>query len=261
MIIGGNENALAIYNEIKSLKNNPGYQFIGFVSTNGVDRSLLKAPIEYFGKYNNLKSIIEKYNIEEIIIAIESSEHENLKKIINDLNAYNITIKVIPDMYDILTGSVKLSAIFGALLIEVNAHQMPVWQQNFKRFFDILSSLVALLLLSPVFLILAIIIKLTSKGTVFFKQERIGIKGKPFMIHKFRSMVTNAEKEGPQLSSSTDSRITSIGKFMRKSRLDEIPQFFNVLKGEMSLVGPRPERQFFIDKIIKKAPHYKHLQK
>ncbi len=261
LIIGGNENALAIYNEIKALKNNPGYQFIGFVSTNGVDRSLLEAPIKYFGKYDNLKSIIEKENIQEIIIAIESSEHENLKKIINDLNAYNVSIKVIPDMYDILTGSVKLSAIFGALLIEVNSHKMPVWQQNFKRFFDMASSIVALLLLSPVFLVLALIIKLTSKGSVFFKQERIGIKGKPFMIYKFRSMVTNAEKEGPQLSSSTDSRITGIGKFMRKSRLDEVPQFFNVLKGDMSLVGPRPERQFFIDKIMERAPHYKHLQK
>jgi len=261
LIIGGNENALAIYNEIIALKNNPGYQFIGFVSTNGVDRSLLEAPIEYFGKYENIKSIIEKYHIEEIIIAVESSEHENLKKIINDLNAYNVSIKVIPDMYDILTGSVKLSAIFGALLIEVNAHEMPIWQQNFKRFFDIGSSIVALIILSPVFIVLSIIIKLTSKGTIFFKQERIGIKGKPFMIYKFRSMVNNAEKEGPQLSSSTDSRITSIGKFMRKSRLDEVPQFYNVLKGEMSLVGPRPERQFFIDKIMEKAPHYKHLQK
>ena len=261
LIIGGNENALGIYNEIKALKNNPGYQFVGFVSTNGVDRSLLETPIEYFGKYDNVKSIIEKHNIEEIIIAIESSEHENLKKIINDLNSHNVTLKIIPDMYDILTGTVKMSAIFGALLIEVNAHQMPVWQQNFKRIFDVFSSLIALLILSPVFLLLSIIIKLTSKGTIYFKQERIGLKGKPFMIYKFRSMVSNAEKEGPQLSSSADSRITGIGKFMRKSRLDEIPQFYNVLKGEMSLVGPRPERQFFIDKIMEKAPHYKHLQK
>ncbi len=261
LIIGGNENALAIYNEIKALKNNPGYQFVGFVSTNGVDRALKKAPIKYFGKYNNLKKIIKKHKIEEIIIAIESSEHENLKKIINDLNAYNVNIKVIPDMYDILAGSVKISAIFGALLIEVNGHKMPVWQQNFKRFFDVIASVVALIILSPIFFILAILIKLTSKGDVFFKQERIGLKGKPFMIYKFRSMITDAEKKGPQLSSSSDSRITKVGKFMRKSRLDEIPQFVNVLKGEMSLVGPRPERLFFIEKITAQAPHYKHLQK
>lgn len=261
LIIGGNENALAIYNEISNLKKNPGHIFKGFVSTNGVDRALLKAPIEYFGKYADIRSIIETYNIEEIIIAIESSEHENLKKIINDLNEFDVIIKIIPDMYDILTGSVKLTAIFGALLIEINANKMPVWQQNFKRVIDIVASIFALILLSPIFIILSIIIKSTSKGTVFFKQERIGLKGHPFMIYKFRSMVCDAEKNGPQLSSSTDQRITKIGKFMRKSRLDEIPQFFNVLIGDMSLVGPRPERQYFIDKIVEKAPHYKHLQK
>lgn len=261
LIIGGNENALAIYNEISNLKKNPGHIFKGFLSTNGVDRALLKAPIEYFGKYGNIKTIIEEHNIEEIIIAIESSEHDNLKKIINDLNEFPVIIKIIPDMYDILTGSVKLTAIFGALLIEINANKMPVWQQNFKRVIDIFASIIALIILSPVFVILAIIIKSTSKGTIFFKQERIGIKGQPFMIYKFRSMFIDAEKDGPQLSSTSDQRITSIGKFMRKSRLDEIPQFFNVLIGDMSLVGPRPERQFFIDKIVKKAPHYKHLQK
>lgn len=261
LIIGGNENALAIYNEIINLKKNPGYLFKGFLSTNGVDRALLSAPIEYFGKYQNITQLIEEHNIEEIIIAIESSEHENLKKIINDLNQCNVTIKVIPDMYDILTGSVKLTAIFGALLIEINAHKMPIWQQNIKRFIDVFASIFALLILSPVFIVLAIIIKSTSKGTIFFKQERVGLKSKPFVIYKFRSMVSNAEKDGPQLSSHSDQRITGIGKFMRKSRLDEVPQFFNVLKGEMSLVGPRPERQYFIDKIVVKAPHYKHLQK
>lgn len=261
LIIGGNENALAIYNEIINLKKNSGHLFKGFLSTNGVDRALLSAPIDYFGKYQNIKAIIEKHEIEEIIIAIESSEHENLKKIINDLNEFDVAIKVIPDMYDILTGSVKLTAIFGALLIEINAQKMPIWQQNTKRFIDVVASLLALTILSPVFLILSIIIKTTSKGSIFFKQERIGLKSKPFMIYKFRSMVSNAEKDGPQLSSSSDERITRIGKFMRKSRLDEVPQFFNVLKGEMSLVGPRPERQYFIDQIVKKAPHYKHLQK
>ena len=261
LIIGGNEKALAIYNEIKSLKNNPGFLFKGFLSTNGVDRALLKTPITYFGKYANLSKVIDKENIEEIIIAIESSEHENLKRIINDLSEYDVLIKVIPDMYDILIGSVKMSSIFGTPLIEVNAQVMSVWQQNAKRLIDVVVSSIALLILSPVFLVLAIIIKSTSKGDVFFKQERIGLKGKPFMIYKFRSMVSDAEKNGPQLSSSNDSRITKIGRFMRKTRLDEIPQFYNVLKGDMSLVGPRPERQFFIEQIMEKAPHYKHLQK
>lgn len=261
LIVGGNEKALGIYNEIKSLRANPGYDFKGFVSTNGVDRALLDAPIEYFGKYEGIKQVIKENKIEEIIIAIETSEHENLNKIINDLSDCDVSIKLIPDTYNILTGSVKMTAIFGALLIEVNQEIMPQWQVTTKRIIDIAASIFALILLSPVFLLLAIFVKTSSKGPVFFKQERIGIHGKPFNIFKFRSMYVNSEKNGPQLSSSTDNRITSIGKFMRKSRLDEIPQFINVIIGEMTLVGPRPERQFYIDKIMERAPHYKHLQK
>jgi len=261
LIIGGDENALSIYDEITNLKNSPGYDFKGFVSTNGVDRSLLEAPITYYGKYEEVRTVIEKEQIEEVIIAIESSEHKNLKQIVDDLSDLNISIKLIPDMYDIMSGSVKMTSIFGALLIEVNRDRMPVWQQSVKRIFDVVSSLIALAVLVPVFIILSIIIKATSKGPIFYKQERIGIFGKPFMIFKFRSMVVDAEQGKPKLSSTNDSRITGVGKFIRKTRLDEIPQFYNVIKGDMSLVGPRPERQYFIDKIMEVAPHYKHLQK
>ncbi len=261
LILGGNENAVSIVNEISALKNSPGYQIKGFVSTNGVDKVMKDSSLEYFGGYENIKKVIADNNIEEVIIALESSEHEKINRIITDLSDANIGIKLIPDTYDILRGSVRMTSIFGALLIEVNREIMPVWQQSLKRIFDVIASLFALIILSPVFVILAFIIKIGSKGPVFFKQERIGIYGKPFYIYKFRSMVQNAEKEGPQLSSSNDSRITKIGRIMRKTRLDEVPQFYNVLKNDMSLVGPRPERQFYIDKIIKVAPHYKHLQK
>ena len=126
---------------------------------------------------------------------------------------------------------------------------------------DLSASIIALILLSPILIILSILVKTSSKGPIIFKQERIGIDGLPFYIYKFRSMYSDSEKNGPQLSSSSDSRITPIGRFLRKSRLDEVPQFFNVLKGDMAIVGPRPERQFYIDKIMEVAPHYKHLQK
>ena len=126
---------------------------------------------------------------------------------------------------------------------------------------DLFISIIAIIILSPVFVILTIFIKSGSKGEIIFKQERIGFKNEPFQIYKFRSMYADSEKNGPQLSSKYDSRITNIGRFMRKTRLDETPQFFNVIKGDMSLVGPRPERQYFINKIIDKAPHYKHLSK
>ncbi len=138
---------------------------------------------------------------------------------------------------------------------------MPTWQRFTKRVFDISFSLFVLCFLSPIYLITAIGVKLSSKGPILYSHERIGMHGKPFTIYKFRSMYANAENGRPQLSSVNDDRITPFGKFMRQFRLDEIPQFYNVLIGEMSVVGPRPERQFFIDQIIITAPHYRHLQK
>lgn len=138
---------------------------------------------------------------------------------------------------------------------------MPIWQANIKRLVDIFGSSVAIILLAPVYLITAIGVKFSSKGPIFYSHERIGRYGNPFMIYKFRSMKQNSEQNGPALSSDNDPRITKFGKFMRKSRLDELPQFYNVIIGDMSLVGPRPERQFFIDKIVEVAPHYIHLLK
>ena len=157
-------------------------------------------------------------------------------------------------------GNVKMNAIFHTPLITITYGKLLPVQQIIKRAFDILFSLLAMILLSPVYLITAITIYTTSKGPIFYKQERIGYKGKPFYMHKFRSMYTDAEKDGPRLSNGDkDSRITPFGRFMRKVRLDEIPQFYNVLKGTMSLVGYRPERQYFIDRITEKAPEYKLL--
>ncbi|MEY4111422.1 MAG: hypothetical protein RLZZ46_1778, partial [Bacteroidota bacterium] len=217
--------------------------------------------LPHLGEIQDIRRILSELDVEEIIIAIESSEHEYLKQIINDLEGFEVIIKVIPDIYDMLTGSVKMSSIFGAPLIEITHDLMPVWQKVLKRVFDIVVSFSVLILFSPVYLITAIIVVSTSKGPAIYRQERIGKHGKPFRILKFRSMYTDAERNGPALSSKTDSRITPFGNFMRKVRLDEIPQFYNVLIGEMSIVGPRPERQFFIDQITKVAPHYRHLHK
>jgi exopolysaccharide biosynthesis polyprenyl glycosylphosphotransferase len=160
-----------------------------------------------------------------------------------------------------MVGSVKMYNVFGAPLIDIFPQIIAPWEAILKRTLDIVFSFSVLILLSPMYLILAILVRLDSKGPVFFSQERIGQYGKPFKIFKFRTMVTDAEKHGPALSSDHDPRITRIGKFLRKTRLDEFPQFYNVLIGNMSLVGPRPERQFFIDQIVQVAPHYIHLQK
>ncbi|MBC7863631.1 MAG: sugar transferase, partial [Bacteroidia bacterium] len=199
--------------------------------------------------------------VEEVIIAIESFEHEYIGKVITLLESTDVIIKIIPDMYDILSGSVKMSSIFDAPLIEIKRDVMPSWQSSSKRFLDVMISIFVMSCFSWLYLILYIAVKMSSKGPAFYSHERIGFRGRPFRIIKFRSMVMDAEKNGPALSSTHDPRITRTGKFLRKSRLDELPQFYNVLIGEMSLVGPRPERKFFIEQISLKAPHYKLLHK
>lgn len=232
--------------------------FEGFVNINGNDFAL-KEKLPLLGNLNEVNDIIRKHEIQEVIIAVESNDHEKLKRIITSLAGHNIRISLIPDAYDILSGQVQMNSIFGALLFRVNENVMPEWQISTKRILDIGISLVALIVLLPLYLILAILVKTSSKGPIFFTQERIGLHQKPFKIIKFRTMYTDSEKSGPQLSSSNDARITKIGKFLRKTRLDEFPQFWNVLKGEMSLVGPRPERRFYIDQIAQHDPQYLYL--
>jgi len=259
LLIGGSDKAVEIYNEINQLPKGSN-RFIGFVNLNGVDKNL-EDRIPYLGHANDLEKVLREQEVEEVIIALESVEHDKLRSLISRIEGSDVVIKILPDMYDILAGSVKMTNLFGALLIEVNAESMPFWQQGIKRFIDVLFSGIATILLLPLFIILAIVVKLSSTGPIFFLQERIGLNGKTFRIIKYRTMYVDSEKAGPQLSSSEDPRITKVGRFLRKTRLDEFPQFINVLKGEMSLVGPRPERQFYIDKIVQIEPQFLHLTK
>ncbi|CAN5609673.1 undecaprenyl-phosphate glucose phosphotransferase [soil metagenome] len=261
MIIGSNQRAVNLYTEFQSDPISQGYLFEGFIHVDHNNGKFFKESLPHLGGLEDLTRIIDQYKIEEVIIAIESSEHEFIGRIINDLEDKDVIIKIMPDMYDILSGSVKMSSIFGSPLIIINPSLMPVWQQSVKRIIDIIVCLLFLIIVSPVYLITAFIIKVTSRGPIFFAQERIGLHGNPFTIFKFRSMFVGAENGTPMLSSTYDSRVTPFGRFMRKIRLDEIPQFYNVLIGDMSLVGPRPERQFFIDQIMIQAPHYRHLHK
>ncbi|MFN5090303.1 MAG: sugar transferase [Bacteroidota bacterium] len=263
IIIGGNSEALTLYEEIISQKRSYGYHFIGFLRSNKEKTSPLETKLKYLGNIKDLDSIIKEYQIEEVIIAIQTQEHNLLKQLITALFDFRpiLYVKIIPDMYDIMLGSVKMNQVFGTALIEINQEIMPPWQIAFKRVLDILVSFVSLLLLAPLFAYLSLKVKQSSIGPVFYRQERIGLRGVPFTILKFRSMYENAENSGPQLSKDEDNRCTPFGAIMRKWRLDELPQFWNVLIGEMSLVGPRPERKFYIDKIMEQAPHYRHLLK
>jgi len=261
IIIGGNEKAVEVYDEIMNQDVSTGNNIIGFVTVkNGNGYQLAKKSI-HLGYVDNIKEIIKENQVTEVIIALEYTEHNRIESILNQLIDTNVVIKTIPGMYEIFTGKVKMSAIFGTPLVEVSHNLMPPWQENLKQFTDIILSLFALIISSPLCLILIIGVKLSSKGPIFYKQERIGKTGKPFKIYKFRSMMVNAEVNGPELSSKNDSRITRFGRFMRKSRLDEIPNFYNVLRGDMSLVGPRPERKHFIDQIVQRAPQYIQLLK
>ncbi len=260
VLIGGNEEALNVYREMRDLRPSPGFRFVGYVSVNGKDM-LLEDELPWLGRMSHIEHIVNEKKIEEVIIAIESTEHKNLGSIISQLEGLNVRIKIIPDIYDMLSGSVKMTSIFGVPLVEINTEIMPSWQFFLKRLLDFSASIIAIILLAPVFLVLAILVKLSSPGPIIYRQERMGQHNEPFHIFKFRSMRMNAENNGPQLARIDDPRITPIGRFMRKLRLDELPQFFNVLRGEMSLVGPRPERKYYIEQIMKVAPHYRHLQK
>lgn len=261
VMVGSNGNATSIYNEIENQIKSPGNKFVGFVNAIEHSSYSLAKYMPHLGSYKQLKDVIAEYNVEEVIIAIEHSEHDTIEKIIAEIEDADVVIKIIPDMQDILLGAVKTTSIFHAPLIQIHPDLMPEWQQSLKRIIDIVASITCMIILLPVYIVVAIGVKLSSPGPVLYTQERIGIRGKPFKMHKFRSMYQNAETNGPQLSSKDDPRITHFGKFLRKVRLDEIPQFYTVLLGNMSLVGPRPERKYYIDQIISRAAHYRLLLK
>ncbi|MDP1727519.1 MAG: sugar transferase [Bacteroidota bacterium] len=262
IVVGNNQKSYQLVKELLDPRLTQGFMIQGFVSVNGDAKDhILRDLIPTLGNYKQLPALIEKYQVEEVIIGIESSKHLDINKVTNVLEDQKVILKIIPDIYDMMSGQVKMNNVIGTALIEINHDSMPQWQKLIKRFLDFFVSLLVLIIFLPVFAILSIAVKLSSEGPVLYRQIRIGFKGKPFHIYKFRTMYVNSENEGPQLSSANDNRITPVGRWLRKYRLDEIPQFFNVLTGEMSLVGPRPERKFFIDQIVPFAPHYKHLHR
>ena len=261
LIVGGSARAVNLYIEMASNIRTTGNQIIGFVRIDDRNDLQLKEYIPLLGSIEDIPRIIDENNIEEIILAIETSEHNKIQHILSALDYRNITVKAIPDMYDILSGSVKMSTVYSSPLVKISNGIMPAWQENVKRLIDVAFSTLALIIFTPFFPLVYFGIKTSSKGPIMYSQKRVGRFGKEFTIYKFRSMMPDAEPNGPALSSTNDPRITKFGQFMRRTHIDEIPQFFNVIKGDMSLVGPRPERQHYIDEIRRKAPHYIQLQR
>jgi exopolysaccharide biosynthesis polyprenyl glycosylphosphotransferase len=261
LLVGKDETALRIFRETEKSFRGAGYRYTGFISTGNNGKNGFFNSLPVLGHPESLEKIIEEKKIRLVVIALEKPEQQLLENIIERLSEKDVEIKILPDTLDILAGSVKTSNVFGAVLIELKTGLMPEWQQNIKQVLDITLAAAGVLLLSPLFLYAAIRVKLSSPGPVIFRQQRTGYKGRPFTLYKFRSMIVEAEKNGPALSSENDPRITPWGRTMRKWRIDELPQLWNILKGEMSLVGPRPERKFFIDQVVEKFPYYKYLLK
>lgn len=261
LIIGYNDKGKGV---LDSISNAPalGIDIEAFVAVRNENIGKEYQGIKVEGTTEQLNDIVQKYNAKEIIIALEKEDHDILVDVISKTEGKNLNLKIVPDLYEILSGQARTSQIYGIPLIDIMPELMPEWEKKLKRLMDIIVSLLILIISSPIILITAIGIKLDSEGPIFFKQERLGQNGKPFNVYKFRSMIKDAEKyTGPVWSTKDDPRVTRMGKLVRKVRIDEIPQMLNVLKGEMSLVGPRPERAYFVEKLSQEIPYYKRRLK
>lgn len=261
LIIGNQQKAKELFDAINTNNEKSGYRVCGFISSGIKNPAELNGGIPFLGDMLSAKKVIDKFAINEVIIALQNDERDGLERILQTLAEKEVNVKLMPDKIDILSGNVRTTNIMGIPLVEIHTGLMNPWQQNLKQLVDILLSVFGIIILSPLILYTAIRTKLSSKGSIFYSQERVGYKGKTFFIFKFRSMVMDAEKNGHMLSSADDERITKWGKIMRRWRLDELPQLWNVIKGEMSLVGPRPERKYYIDLITRHHPEYKILLK
>jgi exopolysaccharide biosynthesis polyprenyl glycosylphosphotransferase len=257
LIIGTGKKAAKMAQEVEN--NAEEYTLKGFVH---VDHQPNEVPRDQVvGYINGIGDIIQKYDIKDVIISLDQTDEHQLFRLINAMYSYDVDIRFTPRLYEILTGGSRIRMMGVSPLVNITNLNMPDWQFSVKRYFDIVFALVLLLVVSPLMIYFMFRIKTDSPGPVFYLQERIGYLGKPFKIVKFRTMYDGSENGVPRLSSANDERITPLGRIMRKYRVDELPQLWNILKGDMSVVGPRPERKYFIDQIIEQAPYYCLLYK
>jgi exopolysaccharide biosynthesis polyprenyl glycosylphosphotransferase len=261
LIIGFNDKAKEVHTSILRYKE-LGVDIVGYVAVRPSEKGKSYKGITVIDSIANLESVIEKNDVKNIIISLGRNDEDMITEVIERCEGKNIGIKMVPDLYDIISGQAKISQLYSFPLIDVMPELMPEWEKKIKRLMDVVLSLTLLILSSPITILTSILVKLESKGPVFYRQERMGLNGKIFKVVKFRTMYVDAEKHtGPIWSTKNDPRITRIGSYARKFRLDEIPQVYNVLKGDMSFVGPRPERPFFVEKLSMEIPLYKRRLK
>jgi len=258
VIIGTGNAAKTAYDDL--IRNKTlGMQVLGFIQVNGriPDPETGISKEEVIGHLNEIRSIIDKHQIQDVLVALEPERRQDLVSVISKVDFPDVTLKLLPDFYQLVSGLNKTNQIFGMPLVEVSPEPMPLWEKTAKRLLDILVSIVALVLTVPFVAIVTTIIRMNSDGPAIFKQTRVGKNGKTFTIFKFRTMYMNAEDEtGPTWAKENDPRVTKVGYWLRKLRIDEVPQFLNVLKGDMSLVGPRPERPHFVKQFSEQIPLY-----
>ena len=258
IVIGSGSAAVNFVNKLNSKRRSSGYDIRGYVNIPG-ENPVKGNPLPCY-ELDELKEVCEQEGIWELIVVPTRDDTRQTMNALNKLFGLGLPIMISPERFNMIQSQVRISDIYGEPLVNISRSSMSDSSKNLKRAIDVIVSIAALIVLLPLFAIVACIIKATSPGPILYKQERVGLHNKPFNIIKFRSMVQNAEVGGrPQLSSDDDPRITPFGRFMRKYRIDELPQFWNVLKGEMSLVGPRPERRYYIDQITPLVPAYSLL--
>ncbi|HLX11817.1 MAG TPA: sugar transferase, partial [Bacteroidota bacterium] len=254
VIVGWTEKAKELYD---SLCEYPalGYNVVGFLAAEPTTESYKNIPV--LGTYDKMQHVLDSKNVRDIVIAVDSNDHDKLLEIIGNCNSHEVAIKIVPDLYDIISGQARTNQIYGFPLIEITPELMRPWERAVKRTIDLGVAFVTLAIGLPLWLIIAVAIKLNSRGPIFYVQERTGKDGEQFRMLKFRSMMADAEKDsGPVWANKSDPRVNVVGRFLRRTKLDEIPQLINVLEGDMSLVGPRPERKYFVEQLSKEIPLY-----
>lgn len=256
LIVGNTQAANDIYLNFTWHKY-AGFNIIGYIEEDGRAGEDYLEGAKKLGNYNDIVGIIQKYNIETVLVTVQSTEHDKLFALMKACEGENVEFLMVPDFLEVITSSVRVQEIDGIPFLKIKSIPMNIWNRIMKRGFDLAFALGVLFITSPLFILLALLVKFTSKGPIFYKQERLSMTGKKFYMIKFRSMVVDAEKAtGAVYVKKGDSRYTPIGEMLRKYSLDELPQFLNVVRGEMSIVGPRPEREHFINLFKDKIPKY-----
>lgn len=259
LVVGTGDAAAAVIQKATWMPH-LGYQLVGLVDGSDDLQDLLGVPV--IGHSKDLADLVDNYAVDEVIIARPDATRDELLSLIVRCQSGHVSVKVIPDVYEIMAGEVSVDDLGGLPLLTVRDVALRGWRLSLKRVVDLLISSIGLVLLSPLMMLVAALIKLESDGSVFFFQDRVGLDGKDFKIFKFRSMRTNASEER-QWTVAEDSRRTGLGRFIRRFSIDELPQLINVVLGDMSLVGPRPEQPQFVEQFQESIPRYmeRHREK